>query len=118
MRPILLAPAHGVTELALSLALGGILWLITPYVLLGRRIPWRPLVPMALLTSLGMTILAICSAIWMPRSVATSAAQFGTIGVAFALLSWLVGYGFVLVVAASGGAVIEERRKTRRARIT
>jgi Mn2+/Fe2+ NRAMP family transporter len=45
-----------------------------------------------------------------------SAEQFGTIGVAFALLSWLVGYGFVLVLAASGGAVIEERLGTRRAR--
>jgi membrane protein len=116
VRPILLGWSHGVLRLTLSLAFGGVVWLITPYVLLGRRITWQQLAPTALLTGFGMSVLAICSAIWMPRSVATSASQFGTIGVAFALLSWLVGYGFVLVVAASGGAVIEERRTTRRAR--
>jgi membrane protein len=116
VRPILLGWSHGVLRLALSLAFGFVLWLITPYVLLGRRISWQRLAPTALLTGFGMTVLAIGSAIWMPRSVATSASQFGTIGVAFALLGWLVGYGFVLVVAASGGAVIEERLETRRAR--
>jgi membrane protein len=116
VRPIFVGWSHGVLRLALSLAFGAVLWLITPYVLLGRRVSWQQLAPTALLTGFGMSVLAICSAIWMPHSVATSAAQFGTIGVAFALLSWLVGYGLVLVIAASGGAVIEERRETRRAR--
>jgi membrane protein len=116
VRPILLGWSNGVLRLALSLGFGFVLWLITPYLLLGRRISWQQLAPTAILTGFGMTVLAVGSAIWMPRSVATSAAQFGTIGVAFALLSWLVGYGLVLVVAASGGAVIEERRATRRAR--
>lgn len=36
------------------------------------------------------------------------------IGAAFALLSWLVGAGMVLVMAASGGAVIEARLHGRR----
>jgi membrane protein len=116
VRPLLLGWSHGVTRLLLSIGLSGLVWLITPYVLLGRRISWQRLLPTALLTGFGMTVLALCSAIWMPHSVATSAAQFGTIGVAFALLSWLVGYGVVLVLAASGGAVIEERLDTRRAR--
>jgi membrane protein len=116
VRPILLGWSHGVTRLLLSIGLSGLVWLITPYMLLGRRVSWRRLAPTALLTGFGMTVLALCSAIWMPHSVATSAAQFGTIGVAFALLSWLVGYGLVLVIAASGGAVIEARLKTRRAR--
>jgi membrane protein len=116
VRPVLLGWSHGVLRLLLSIALGGLVWLITPYVLLGRRISWQQLAPTALLTGFGMTVLALCSAIWMPHSVATLAEQFGTIGVAFALLSWLVGYGFVLVVAAAGGAVIEERLTTRRTR--
>jgi len=115
-RPILIGWSHGLTELVLSIAAGGLVWLITPYVLLGRRISWVRLAPTAVLTGFGMTVLAACSAIWLPHSVASSAEQFGTIGVAFALLSWLVGYGVVLVVAASGGAVIEERLETRRAR--
>jgi membrane protein len=116
VRPVLLGWSHGMPRILLSIGLSGLVWLVTPYVLLGRRISWQRLAPTALLTGFGMTVLALCSAIWMPHSVATSAAQFGTIGVAFALLSWLVGYGVVLVVAASGGAVIEERLETRRAR--
>jgi membrane protein len=116
LRPILLGWSHGVMRLLLSIGLSGLVWLVTPYVLLGRRISWQRLAPTALLTGIGMTALALGSAIWMPHSVATSAAQFGTIGVAFALLSWLVGYGLVLVIAASGGVVIEERLETRRAR--
>jgi membrane protein len=109
VRPIVLGWVHGVTLLVLSLAFAFGLWLSTPYVLLARRLPWRRLVPAALLTAVGMTALEICSAIWMPRTVATSSEQFGAIGVAFALLSWLVGAGLVLVVAAAGGAIIDER---------
>jgi membrane protein len=50
----------------------------------------------------------------MPHTVAASAAQFGVIGIAFALLSWLVGAGMVLVFAAAGGATIEEHLRRRR----
>jgi membrane protein len=116
LRPVILSGVHGLTRLLVSIAVGAGLWLVTPYVLLGWRIPWRRLVPTALLTSVGMTGLALCSAIWMPHTVATSAEQFGAIGVAFALLSWLVGLGLVLVVAAAGGAVIDALLEARRVR--
>jgi len=111
LRPLLVSGSGGIVRLALSLALAAVAWLLTPFVLLARRVAWRRLVPTALLTSVGMTGLAVCSAVWMPRTVATSAAQFGGIGIAFALLSWLVGAGIVLVVAASGGVVIDDRRR-------
>jgi membrane protein len=109
LRPTVLSAVDGVLALILSLAFAAVFWLVTPAVLLGRRVHWRRLVPTALLTGFGMTVLAICSAIWMPRSVAHSAQQFGIMGVAFALLSWLVGAGFVLVAAASCGALIDAR---------
>jgi membrane protein len=115
LRPLALSPLHGVALLLASLAVGALLWLVTPYVLLARRLPWRRLVATALLTSVGMTALSLASAIWMPHSVEVSAEQFGTIGIAFALLSWLVGAGMVLVVAASGGALIDARMQRRAA---
>ena len=114
LRPLLVSGSDGIVRLALSLAIAGVAWLLTPFVLLARRVAWRRLVPMALLTGVGMTGLAVCSAVWMPRTVATSAAQFGVIGIAFALLSWLVGAGMVLVLAASGGVVIEDHLRARR----
>jgi membrane protein len=113
LRPVMLAGVHGVVRLVASIALSGVLWLVTPYVLLARRVPWRRLGPMALLTAAGMTGLTVCSALWMPYTVTSSAAQFGMIGVAFALLTWLVGFGLVLVTAAAGGAIIDERLLTR-----
>lgn len=114
LRPVIVTGMHGVTRIVLSIGLTTLLWLVTPYVLLARRIPWRRLVPAALLTGIGMTALSVGSVIWMPRTVSSSAEQFGAIGVAFALLTWLVGAGLVLVVATAGGAVIDERLGHRR----
>jgi membrane protein len=114
LRPIILSGTGGVFRIVLSLAFAGALWLLTPFVLLARRVEWHRLIPMALLTGVGMTVLSAASAVWMPHTVATSAAQFGVIGVAFALLGWLVGAGMVLVLAASGGANIEAYWRARR----
>jgi len=118
VRPLVLRGLHDVPLLACSLAISAALWLATPYVLLARRIAWQRLVATALLTAVGMTGLELASAIWMPHTVASSAAQFGLIGVAFALLSWLVGAGMVLVVAAAGGAAIDDRLRRDRVRET
>jgi membrane protein len=114
LRPVVLSGTGGVIRVVLSLAITGVAWLLTPFVLLGQRVAWRRLVPTALLTTVGMTGLGVCSAVWMPHTVAASAAQFGVIGIAFALLSWLVGAGMVLVFAAAGGATIEEHLRSRR----
>jgi membrane protein len=104
------APAPQIT---VSLALAAIAWTATPYLLLGRRISWRVLMPGAALAAVGMTALAASSVIWFPRTLVASADQFGVMGVAFALLSWLVAAGFVLVIAATGGAVTSERLQGR-----
>jgi membrane protein len=109
VRPVVLGPFHGVTKVVLTIVTSGIIWLVTPYVLLGRRVPWQRLWPTAALTGIGMTGLGLAGAVWMPHSVATTGAQFGGIGVAFAILGWLVGGGFVLVAATSGGTLIDRR---------
>jgi membrane protein len=80
------------------------LWLLTPYVLLGRRVPWRALVPQAALSAAGMTILGVGALIYAPRAISTSATEYGVIGVAFTLLSLLWAAGFVLVTAAAIGS--------------
>jgi membrane protein len=111
-RPLVLYAVHGVWRLVLSLAFAAAVWLITPYVLLGRRVGWRRLMPTALMTAVGITTLSISSAVWLPRTIVSSAEQFGVIGVAFALLSWLVGAGVVLVGTAACGRALEDWRRT------
>jgi membrane protein len=99
----------GLPQLVVSVVLATLVWTATPYVLLGRRLALRTLLPGALLASTGLVALVIASVIWLPESIASSAEQFGLIGVGFALLSWLVVAGVVLVAAATGGAVTAER---------
>ena len=94
---------------AISLTLGAAIFTATPYLLLGKRLGWRPLLPGALLAAAGVAVLGATTVLWFPRTLASSADQFGMIGVAFALLSWLIAAGFVLVGAATGGAVLKER---------
>jgi membrane protein len=45
LRPVIVSDMHGVTRIVLSIGLTTLLWLVTPYVLLGRRVPWRCLPP-------------------------------------------------------------------------
>jgi membrane protein len=108
LRPLVAEIAGGLWHVVSSLLLGALMWLATPYVLLGRRMHWRRLLPGAVLAATGMTALSIGSLIYLPHSVSSSASRYGTIGVAFALLSWLILTGFVLVGTATGGAVALE----------
>ena len=111
LRPEIVEGTDPVLQIVLSIALGFIVWLFTPYLLLARRVPKRRLVPTALLTAVGMTALTVSSVVWLPRTMASSAEQFGFIGVAFAMLGWLVAAGFVLVGTAAAGAAVDVRRR-------
>jgi membrane protein len=109
VRPLVIGWLEGVLESTGSLVISAIVWLVTPYLLLGRRMHWKRLAPIAVLSTVGMTGVGIWSVLWLPRTLASSSAEFGVIGVGFALLTWLVGIACVLVAAAAGGATITER---------
>ena len=109
LQPAIVGLFDGALATSISLAFNCGLWLLTPWLLIGRQLPWQRLLPQAVLTSLGLTALGVASVIYMPRAVGTAAAQFGFIGVAFALLSWLFAFALVLVVMASLGSALVER---------
>ena len=104
LQPVLDEIRDATTRLMLSLAGGFVLGLLTPYVLLGRRVPWRRLVFQAGLTAGATLALGVWSAIYMPRAIESSAASYGAIGIAFVLLTWLWGFGIVLVGTAIYGS--------------
>ena len=82
LEPAILSLFSGIPRLPLARGLHA-LWLFTPWLLLGRQVHWRRLLPQAVLTSIGLTCLGVAAVIYMPRAVASAAAQFGFIGVAF-----------------------------------
>lgn len=91
---------------ATSLLGGFLVWWWSAWLLLAGRVTWRWLIPQAVLTAVGLGTYTLASAVYMPHAVHSSAGQFGPIGVVFALATWLVGGGFVVVFAAVGGAFL------------
>jgi membrane protein len=57
LHPLLSSRVHGLAGVVLSLAGAFVLWLLTPYILLDGRLPWRRLIPQAALCAVGMTVL-------------------------------------------------------------
>jgi membrane protein len=102
--------AHGgasATALKIAVTAAGAfgLWWWTPFVLLMGRVRLRALLPCGLLTGTAMLVLGRVSAVVVPRTVRTNERRFGTIGVAFAIQSWLVVVCCTIVAAAVVGAV-------------
>lgn len=104
------AASKGVVQVAVSLGVATVIALLTPYLLLMRRLGWRSLLGSAVMTAVGVLVFASLSSAWMTQTVEQWASRFGVIGVAFALLSWVTGAAFVLVIGACGGAVLGELR--------
>jgi membrane protein len=100
---------------ALSFAFA--LWLLTPMILLGRRVETRLLVPGAVVSAVLMTALLWASAIYMPILIENAALRYGLIGIAFSLQGWLLAISLVIVAGAVVGSVLSEdmaaRERTR-----
>ena len=82
------------------LVLGTVFWIWTPYILLGRRIAWRRLLPTGLITSAGIAIYTIGSALYLPTIFTHNAERYGLIGIAFGLVTWLFAYSGVVIACA------------------
>jgi membrane protein len=94
--------------LALAAAIG--LWWVTSWVMLGRQVRLRVLLPTAVLTGLGMTVYGAASSLWMPTTVSQNQHQFGFFGVALAMVTWLSGAAFIIVASACAAPVLAEDR--------
>jgi membrane protein len=113
----LLAPLHESLEdlagivfaVLVSTVTGFVLWLGTPMLLLGER-DWRYLAPGAVVSGLLGAVLSVASSIYVPILMDWSAEKYGLIGIAFALQSWLLAAGFMVVVGAVIGATVVHDR--------
>jgi membrane protein len=99
------APVGIVVGLAVNFGL----WLWTFKVLPNRDLPWRAHIPGAILGAIGMEVLKVLGGIYVPRAVANSSELYGTLGVVFALLAWLLFFGRLIMYSAVLNVVLWER---------
>jgi membrane protein len=92
----LLAPASVLVGLAVDVGL----WLWTMKVLPNREVGWKSLLPGAVLGAVGLEVLKALGSIYVPRAVASSSALYGSLGVVFAVLAWLLFFGRLVVYSA------------------
>lgn len=94
--PGFLAPLGLLVALGMDLAL----WLWTLTLLTNRSLGWRPHLPGAILGACGVGVLKVLGSIYIPRTVASASALYGSLGVVFAILAWLLFFGRLVTLAA------------------
>ena len=94
--PGFFAPVNLVLGVGLSFAL--FLW--TMKVLPHHDIGLKSLVPGALVGAIGLEVLKVVGGIYVPRLVASSSATYGSIGIVFAILAWLLFFGRLIVYSS------------------
>lgn len=94
--PGFFAPISIAAGLAVNIAL--FLWL---FVSLGRvPVGWRARLPGAVLCGVGLELLKLIGALYVPRLVANSSALYGSLGIVVAILLWLAFFGRLVVYGA------------------
>ena len=91
-----LSPVNILVGLALNFAL----WLWTMKALSNHDVGWKALVPGAVVGAIGFEVLKLVGSVYVPRLVASSSALYGSLGVVFALLAWLLFFGRLIVYSA------------------
>jgi membrane protein len=94
--PGYLAPLGVLAGLSVNFAL----WVWTFKVLATRDVGWKALVPGAVVGALGFEVLKYVGGYYVPKAVTSASALYGTLGVVFATLAWLLFFGRLVVYAA------------------
>jgi uncharacterized BrkB/YihY/UPF0761 family membrane protein len=99
-------PARTLLEDLVTFAGAWAVWTGAAWILLAGRVRPRLVAIGGLLTAVGFAALRRLAALYLPDLVASNQQQFGLLGVAFTLFSWLSACAFVIVVATVVGAVL------------
>lgn len=105
---VLVAPMPPATlwRTGLSLLLSVAIGLFVPWILLKAAVTTRGLLPGAVLFGVALTAMHPFTAIWLAHLVESSAARYGTIGIAFTYLAWLYVIAWAYLATAVLGQVL------------
>ncbi|MGZ8751787.1 MAG: YihY/virulence factor BrkB family protein [Acidimicrobiia bacterium] len=96
-----------------GLAVDTLLFLWTAWILPKRRIPIRAMLPAAFIGGIGYEILKLVGGYAVPAMVSRSSTLYGTIGVVFALLVWMLVLGYLVVSVALAEKVLWDQGASR-----
>jgi len=113
--PWLLREAGPVAVAVLALVVVTGFWWLTMWLLLGGRRGWRDLLPAAIATGVSWLAMTIVFRLTMSHTITSNYREYGAIGVIFALMSFLIAVGVVIVMGAVIGEVWRERHPARSA---
>ena len=96
-----------IVGLAVEIAL--FLWMF--WLLGGRKVPARQLLPGAVMGGIGFEILKLVATVYVPHLVSRASALYGPLGIVFAVLAWLSILARLIVYSSALNAVLYERRR-------
>ena len=73
-------------------------------------VPWSEHLPGAIVGALGLEVLKVAGAVYVPRAVASASALYGSLGIVFAILAWLALSARLIVYAAAFNVIRHEQR--------
>jgi membrane protein len=88
-------------------------WWLTMRILLARRVSWRALFPAACATGALYVAMEVVFSLFFSAMVISNDTKYGPIGVIFALLSYLIAIGVVVILGAVVGLAWQERRSSK-----
>ena len=92
-------------------------WWFTMWFLLAGRIPWRRLLPSAVATGVFWVGMEAVFAAVFSGMLISNELEYGPIGIVFALVSYLIAIGVVVILGAVTGIVWQERGLSFRAAV-
>jgi membrane protein len=88
-------------------------WLAVMRQLPDRRSDWTDLIPGALLFGVGLALMHLASRLYLPARFEHSSALYGSLGIAAAMLVWLLLFGQLVVWSAIVNSVWHDFRSAR-----
>jgi membrane protein len=102
--PGFFAPLNIVVGLAVDVGI----WLWMMKELPNHDVGWRALFPGAILGAVGLEVLKVVGSIYVPYLVKSSSGLYGSIGIVFGILVWLLFFGKLLVYSSVLNVVLWE----------
>ncbi|HLN15424.1 MAG TPA: YhjD/YihY/BrkB family envelope integrity protein [Acidimicrobiales bacterium] len=94
----------------LALVVITVFWWVTMWFLLAGRISWRRLLPGAVATAVFWIGMEVVFHFIFSNTIISDDKKYGAIGIVFALMSWLIAIGVVVILGAVVGIVWDERQ--------